>query len=71
MLKQGYKVKEIGVILGTTEATIQGYLQSNNIHTSDFRKRITSNKITRQYDLNHNLINTFNSIKEAATYFHK
>lgn len=71
LLKEGYKVKEVGFILGTTEATIQGYMQSNNIHTSDFRKRLTSNRITKQYDLNHNLINTFNSIKEAAEYFHQ
>lgn len=71
LLKEGYKVKEVGFILGTTEATIQGYMQSNNIHTSDFRKRITSNKITKQYDSNHNLINSFNSIKEAAEYFHQ
>lgn len=71
LLKEGYKVKEIGFILGTTTASIQGYMQSNNIHTSDFRKRLTSNRITKQYDLDHNLVNTFNSIKEAAEYFYQ
>ena len=71
LLQEGYKVKEIGFILGTTTASIQGYMQSNNIHTSDFRKRLTSNRITKQYDLNHNLVNTFNSIKEAAEYFYQ
>lgn len=69
LIKEGYKIKEIGFILGVSEATIQGYLQSANIRTSDFRKRITSNKITYQYDKNHNLINKFNSIKEAAISF--
>lgn len=71
LLQEGYKVSEVGFILGTTTASIQGYMQSNGIHTSDFRKRLTSNKITKQYDLEHNLINTFNSIKEAAEYFHQ
>lgn len=71
LLKEGYKVKEIGFILGTTEASIQGYMQTHNIHTKDYRKRLTSNKITKQYNLNHELINTFNSIKDAATNFSK
>lgn len=71
LLKEGYKIKEIAFILGVTEATVQGYMQTNNIRTSDFRKRLTSNKITKQYDLNHNLIKTYNSIKEAAEEFSK
>lgn len=66
LIKQGYTVKMIGFILGTTEAAIQGYLQSNHIHTSDFRQRLTSNRITYQYNKQKELVNTFNSIKEAA-----
>lgn len=66
LLKEGYTIKNIAFILGTTEAAIQGFLQSNNLHTSDFRKRLTSNKTTYQYDSQFHLICQFNSIKEAA-----
>ena len=66
LLKEGYTIKNIAFILGTTEASIQGFLQTNHLHTSDFRKRLTSNKTTYQYSESYDLICEFNSIKEAA-----
>lgn len=71
LLQEGYTIKDIAFALGTTAPSIQGYLQGRNIHTSDFRKRLTSNKITYQYDDNWQLINEFNSIKEAADNLYK
>lgn len=71
LLKKGLTIKEIANKLNTTEGTIQGFMQSNNIHTSDFRKRITSNKRTLQLDKNNTIINEFNTIKEAAEYLCK
>ena len=71
LLKQNLTIKEIANKLNTTEGTIQGFMQSNDIHTSDFRKRITSNKKTIQLDKNNIIINKFNTIKEAAEYLSK
>lgn len=66
LLKEGLKIKEIAEQLGTTEAAIQGYMQFNNIHTSDFRERISSNKKTKQIDKEGNIINEFPTIKAAG-----
>lgn len=71
LLKQNLTIKEIANKLNTTEGTIQGFMQSNDIHTADFRKRITSNKKTIQLDKNNIIINKFNTIKEAAEYLSK
>ena len=66
LLKKGYKTKEIAEELGTTKSTIESYMYTNNIHTTDFRKRLTSNKLTILEKDNQKI--AFNSIKEASIY---
>ena len=69
LLQKGYKVKEIADSLNTTKGAIQGYMQANNIHTADFRKRLSSNKQT--YLIKDGEEKIFNSIKEAGEYLSK
>ena len=66
LLKKGYKTKEIAEELGTTKSTIESYMYTNNIRTTDFRKRLTSNKLTILEKDSQKII--FNSIKEAGIY---
>lgn len=66
LLKEGYKTKEIAEELGTTKSTIESYMYTNNIHTTDFRKRLTSNKLTILEKDGQKI--AFNSIKEAGGY---
>ena len=66
LLKKGYKTKEIAEELGTTKSAIESYMYANNIHTTDFRKRLTSNKLTILEKNGQKTI--FNSIKEAGIY---
>lgn len=68
LLKQGYTISNIGKILGTSEATIQGWMQSRNIHTSDYRKRLTSNRPVLQLNDKKEIIQEFPTIKAAAIF---
>ena len=71
LLQQGLTIKEIAIKLETTEPAIQGFLKTNNITTTNFRKRISSNKKTLQLDKNYNIINEFDTIKDAGIYLQK
>lgn len=66
LLQKGYKTKEIAFELNTTKSTIESYMYMNNIHTSDYRKRLTSNKLTILQKENETF--SFNSIKEAGQF---
>ena len=64
LLKQGLTTKDIANRLNTTKGTIESYMYMNNIKTSDYRKRLTSNR-TIQRQNGQEYIN-YKSIKEAG-----
>lgn len=66
LLQQGYKTREIADQLNTSKSSVENYMCTNNIHTEDFRKRLTSNKRVILIKDQQQLI--FNSIKEAGIY---
>lgn len=64
LLKKGLKTKEIAKELNTTKSTIESYMYMNNIHTSDFRKRLTSNKKIERVKNDERI--EYDSVKEAG-----
>ena len=64
LLQQGLKTKEIAKKLNTTQRAVESYMLIKNIHTSDYRKRLTSNRKIKRSLNNEEKI--YNSIKDAG-----
>ena len=66
LLQSGLKTWQVAKKLQTTQSAVESYMQKMTIHTSDFRKRLTSNRTLIKKDLQGNILKSYPSIKEGA-----